>query len=90
MGYNTRVKTVSEKIVSHTRSLDKTCEMYNEVLTYILKVIYQEFKLTTELSTNDAQRVIEQLVNRTAKNPNPKYSDYNELYPKFPKSSTKI
>ncbi|AYQ24204.1 MULTISPECIES: hypothetical protein [Enterococcus] len=58
--------------------------MYNEGLTYILKVIYQEFELTTELSTNDAQRAIEQLISRMAKNPNPKYSDYNELFPKFP------
>ncbi|EGP5213262.1 hypothetical protein EH319_12905 [Enterococcus faecium] len=57
--------------------------MYNEALTYILKVIYQEFELTTKLSTNDAQRAIEQLINRTAKNPNSKYSVYNELFPKF-------
>ncbi len=84
MGYNTRAKTVSEKITSHTSSLDMTCEKYNEVVAYILKVIYQEFELATELSTNDAQRIVEQLVNRTAKNPTPKYSDYNELFPKFP------
>jgi putative transposase len=84
MGYNTRAKTVSEKITSHTRSLDRTCEKYNEVVAYILKVINQEFELATELSINDAQRIVEQLVNRTAKNPTPRYSDYNELFPKFP------
>lgn len=77
MGYNARDKTVLEKITSYASSLDKTYEMYNEVPTYILKVIYQEFELITKLSTNNAQRVIEQLINRTAKN-------YNELFPKFP------
>ncbi|EOH94621.1 hypothetical protein UAO_00092, partial [Enterococcus villorum ATCC 700913] len=29
MGYNTRAKTVSEKIISHTSSLNETCKKYN-------------------------------------------------------------
>jgi putative transposase len=84
MGYNTRAKTVSEKIISHTSSLNETCKKYNEVVTYFLQVIFQEFELDNDYSLNEAQGIVERLVNRTAKNPNPKYFDYNELFPKFP------
>lgn len=84
MGYNTRTKTVSEKITSHTSSLDKTCEIYNEVIAFVLKAIHQEFDLMVEMSTLDSQRMIEQYIHRTAKNPTPKYADFDELYPKLP------
>lgn len=84
MGHNIRVKMVEEKIVSHTTSLNETCEKYNEVLTYVLKVMYQELSLDYNESTLKTCPAMEKLINRTAKNPNPKYSDFNVLFPKFP------
>lgn len=84
MSYNTRAKTVSEKITSHTHSLDKTCAIYNEVLTYILKVMTQEFSRDYTESQNVTVIAVEKLIHHTAKNPKPKYADYNELFPKFP------
>ena len=84
MGYNTRAKTVSEKIVSHTKSLDKTCEIYNQALTYILKVMFQEFPMSYDESANKVAPVIEKFIHRTAKNPQPKYEDFNVLFPKYP------
>ena len=84
MGYNTRAKTVSEKIVSHTKSLDKTCEIYNQALTYILKVMFQEFPMSYDESANKVAPVIEKLIHHTAKNPQPKYEDFNVLFPKYP------
>lgn len=84
MGYNTRVKMVSEKIVSHTTSLDRTCEIYNQALTYILKVMFQEFSMTYDENTNTTTTVVEKLIHHTAKNPQPKYEDFNVLFPKYP------
>lgn len=82
MGYNTRAKTVSEKIVSHTTSLDKTCEIYNQALTYILKVMFQEFSMSYD--ENTTTNIVEKLIHHTAKNPQPKYEDFNVLFPKYP------
>ena len=84
MGYNTRVKMVSEKIISHTASLDRTCEIYNQALTYILKVMFQELPMTYDESANATTAVIERLIHHTVKNPQPKYSDFNVNFPKFP------
>lgn len=84
MGYNTRAKTVSEKIVSHTISLDKTCEIYNQALTYILKVMFQEFSMSYEENTNTTTTVVEKFIHHTAKNPQPKYENFNVLFPKYP------
>lgn len=84
MGYNTRAKTVMEKVISHTESLDDTCVIYNEVLTYILKVMYQEFPINYKGNTNTNAAIVERLIHKTAKNPQPKYSDFNVLFPKFP------
>lgn len=81
---NIRIKSVNEKIISHTSSLDETCKKYNKVVRYFLQIIFQEFELDSDLSINEAQGIVERLVNRTAKNPTPKYFDYNELFPKFP------
>ncbi|MCB8506838.1 hypothetical protein KMA67_14320 [Enterococcus durans] len=75
---------VSEKIVSHTTSLDKTCEIYNQALTYILKVMFQEFSLTYDESMKTTTNVVEKLIHHTAKNPQPKYEDFNALFPKYP------
>ncbi|MDQ6109205.1 transposase [Enterococcus faecalis] len=84
MGYNTRAKTVSEKIISHTRSLDETVVVYNRALTYILKVMFQEFSFSYDESIMTTTRIVEKLINRTARNSDPKYPDFNELFPKFP------
>lgn len=75
---------VSEKIVSHTTSLDKTCEIYNQALTYILKVMFQEFSMTYDENTNTTTTIVEKLIHHTAKNPQPKYEDFNVLFPKYP------
>lgn len=79
-----RIKAVSEKIISHTNSLDKTCEIYNEVLSFILKVVYQEFSLSYNEDIKRTVPIVEKLINKTSKNPNPKYTEYNQRFPKFP------
>ncbi|MBF0725115.1 transposase [Enterococcus gallinarum] len=81
---NNRIKMVSEKIVSHTTLLDKTYEIYNQALTYILKVMFQEFPLTYDESIKTTTNVVEKLIHHTAKNPQPKYEDFNMLFPKYP------
>lgn len=84
MGHNTRAKTVSEKIISHTASLDNTCKIYNQALTYILKVMFQEFPMSYEENINTTTNLVEKLIHHTAKNPKPKYEDFNVLFPKYP------
>jgi IS605 OrfB family transposase len=84
MGYNTRAKTVSEKIVSHTSSLDILVQKYNEVISYFLRLMDQEFDLSYDETQKDMLCQVEIWTNKTNKNPKPKHLDYNTLFPKFP------
>lgn len=81
---NTRIKCVLEKIINRTDSLDATCDIYNNVVTYLLKVMYQEFPMDFKEDTCTVTTVVEALVHHTKSHPYPKYSDFDELFVKLP------
>lgn len=81
---NTRVKCILEKITNRTDSLDATCEIYNNIVSYLLKIMYQEFPMDFKEDINIVTQIMEVDIHHTKAHPNPKYSDFDELFPKLP------
>lgn len=77
-------KTVKVKVLDHSSLFDSTLERYCLALEYCLKVCYQELELSYDESNLTTQHTIEMLIHATAKNPNPKYADFDVLFHKFP------
>lgn len=46
--------------------------------------MFQEFSMTYDENINTTTTAVEKLINHTAKNPQPKYEDFNVLFPKDP------
>ncbi len=55
-----------------------------EAVTYFLKVFQQELSFAYKEDQQTAMRMMEMLTHHTAKNPKPKYADFDVLFPKFP------
>ena len=81
---NLRTKCVFEKITNRTNSLDATCDVYNNAISYLLKVMFQEFPMDFSEDANIVMQVIENLVHHTKQHPNPKYQDFDEIFYKLP------
>jgi len=77
------IQTTKLKIISHTKSLEPTIEIYNKALSFYLKVISKEWKSIKDLKSNEQLRVLEKLTHKTKHNPNPKYNFDKDFY-KFP------
>src|SRR5699024_10432050 len=77
-------KTLKYKITSHTRIFDETLTIYNEALSFIIRVIDSEFTDLKGITTTAITAPVEKLIHRTKSNPSPKYSEFNERFYKFP------
>lgn len=77
-------KTVKVKIMDQSTVFDETLEIYNEALSFLLNVMYQEFGMDYRKSTLVTVQKVEKLVHATKNNPTPKYNDFNVLFHKFP------
>lgn len=77
-------KTLKYKITSHTRIFDETLTIYNEALSFIIRVIDQEFPDLQGITSTAIVAPVEKLIHRTKSNPSPKYPEFNERFYKFP------
>ena len=77
-------KTAKLKIYGRTFSLQPTLDIYSQVLEYILSVVKLEKEVISTLSGKNKLNYLEKCIHKTTKNPEPKYSDFNEKFPKFP------
>lgn len=78
------VKTLKHKIINHSQIFEKTIEIYNEALGFIIHVIDQEFDSIGHLSTKSLVTAVESLIHFTRNNPLPKYKEFDERFYKFP------
>ncbi|WKB36181.1 hypothetical protein QS257_02730 [Terrilactibacillus sp. S3-3] len=77
-------KTLRYKILNHARIFDTTVEIYNQALHFIIDVIDNEFPSFDGISTKSMVTLVKKLIHRTARNPQPKYPEFNEKFHKFP------
>lgn len=77
-------KTLKHKITNQTRIFRDTLIIYNQALSYMIKVIDKEFIDLSSYTTKDMTTLVEKLIHTTKKNPTPKYRDFNILFYKFP------
>lgn len=78
------VKTLRYKITSHSKIFDKTIEIYNEALGFLINVIDQEFNSIGHLSTKSLVPAVESLIHFTKSNLRPKYGAFDTTFYKFP------
>ncbi|OZU87342.1 transposase [Virgibacillus indicus] len=78
------VKTLRHKIRNHSRIFDDTLVIYNQVLSFIMEVIEQEFKNLDDYSTQSMVSAVEKLIHITKSNPLPKYKEFNSQFFKYP------
>ena len=79
-----QAKTLRHKIINHARIFDTTVEIYNQALHFLIDVIDREFPDFTGISTKSMVPAVEKLIHRTSQNPQPKYTDFNVRFHKFP------
>lgn len=77
-------KTICHKILNQSHIFDETIRIYNDVLSFIVEVIDTEINNVTAYSTKDMTTIVEKLIHQTTQNPNPKYTEFNERFYKFP------
>ena len=77
-------KTLRHKITNHTRIFDATLEVYNDALSFIIKVIDHEFNDLDGMSTKSIVPIVEKFIHSTKTNPLPKYIEFNPRFHKFP------
>ena len=78
------IKTVKLKITSHTSIFNDTVVIYNQALSVLIDVVNKEWSDLVELKSKEKINLTEKLINTTSKNPNPKYSEFNKKFYKFP------
>jgi IS605 OrfB family transposase len=71
-------------ILPDYKQLHKTLKNYNNVIHYLLPKIALELEKLSSLKSKEKNNFIERLFHKTETNPNPKYSDFNHLFPNFP------
>lgn len=78
------IKTVKLKITSHTSIFNDTITIYNEALSLLIDIVNREYSSLLNLNVKERINHTEKLINRTSKNSNPKYSQFNKQFHKFP------
>lgn len=78
------VKTLRHKIINHSTIFHRTLDIYNEALTFILKVLDKEFDDMDAFQTKTIVPAVEKLIHATKSNPHPKYKEFNSHFYKFP------
>lgn len=78
------VKTLEYKIKNHSKIFDKTIEIFNEALSFIINVIDQEFDSIGHLSMKSLVPAVESFIHFTKTNTNPKYKNLERLFYKYP------
>ena len=79
-----QVKTIKEKITSHTNTFEPTVRIYNEALSYFIEIVDKEFTDLSLYTTKSLVTLIERLTHATKMNPSPKYTDFDSQFYKFP------
>jgi putative transposase len=77
------IQTTKLKIISHTKSLEPTIEIYNKALLFYINVILKEWNLIKNLKSHEQLKILERLTHKTKNNLNPKYNFDKDFY-KFP------
>ena len=77
-------KTIRHKILNHASIFDETIRVYNEALSFIIEVIDNEVEHVDAYSTKEMTNYVERLIHATKSNPNPKYTEFNQRFYKFP------
>lgn len=77
-------KSLLHKITNHSRIFDATLEIYNQVLGFIIDVIYREFENLDDYTVKNIVPAVEKLIHTTKSNPHPKYRGFNQCFYKFP------
>jgi hypothetical protein len=79
-----QVKTIKEKIINETTIFEPTVQIYNDVLSFFINVVNDEFIDLSIYTTKDLIPLIERLTHSTKDNPFPKYIDFDLQFYKFP------
>jgi len=79
-----KVKTIKGKIINHSKIFEATILIYNEVLSYFMEIINNEFTDLETYTTKDMTNAVEKLTHATKANPSPKYILFDKCFYKFP------
>jgi len=77
------VKTAKLKILTHTKTFDKTIKIYNMALSFYISVYEQEYNNLQDKTPKEKLNSIESLTHKTKKNRKVKYNFDKDFY-KFP------
>ena len=77
------VKSYQAEIQGANIQFEETIKLYRKALSYLIKVVNQEWYSLKDLSSKERVNLTEKLTHTTKDNPNPKYDFDNHFY-KFP------
>jgi hypothetical protein len=77
------IKTAKLKILSRTKSLEPTLEIYRKALAFYIDVVQKEWENIKTFSNNKKMLVLENLTHETKQHPTAKYS-FDKSFYKFP------
>ena len=77
------IKTAKLKILSRTKSLEPTLEIYRSALAFYIDVVQKEWENIKTFSNNRKMLVLENLTHKTKRRPIVKY-DFDKSFYKFP------
>ena len=72
------------KLVNVNSSLDETINVYRNAITYIIKIVNNEWLNIESLKAKERKTYVEKLIHKTKENPNPIYADFDKLFYKLP------
>jgi IS605 OrfB family transposase len=71
--------TASQRVL-----LSQTVEVYRRVCRHLMGILFTHWPSLAELSSPKRVLAVEKLIHQTAKNPNPKYQQFDQTFYKFP------
>lgn len=80
---NTSFKSYKLKIFQHTKHIQNTINIYQNLIHFLIKIYAKEKELFKNLNNNEQLKLMENLIHKTDKN-TPKYKEYNQIFPKLP------
>ena len=80
---NTSFKSYKLKLFQHTKHIQTTINIYQNLIHFLIKIYAKEKELFKNLNNNEQLKLMENLIHKTDKN-TPKYKEYNQKFPKLP------
>ena len=72
------------KIINVNDCLTDTILIYRKALAFVINVIEKEWSKFDGLQSKSQINLCEKLIHETKDNPNPRYSDFDKLFYKYP------